>query len=197
VTFFSLVFFLHVVAALSIFAVLVVEVVALTRIRRALTFEEALRWIDVSPGRLAVLIGSPPVLFASGGYMARELSAWNFAWPKVAAVALGVVSLLGAIAGRRMRAIRRSSSVGDRSEAELLSRLHHPLLRISLSLRVSLVLGIVYLMTATPDLFKSVVAIAISAALGLGWALLGGRPSTTTSLVMRDVGIPFNEAKNP
>lgn len=60
-TFFSLVFFLHVVAALSIFAVLVVEVVALTRIRRALTFEEALRWIDVSPGRLAVLIGSPPV----------------------------------------------------------------------------------------------------------------------------------------
>jgi hypothetical protein len=197
VTFFSLVLFLHVVAALSMFAVLVVEVVRLSRIRRALTFEEALRWIDVSPGWLAVLIGSPPVLFASGGYMVRELAAWNFAWPKVAAVALGVVSLLGAIAGRRMRAIRRSSSVGDRSEAVLLSRLHNPLLRITLSLRVALVLGIVYLMTATPDLFKSVVGIAISAAFGLGWALLGGRPTTTTSPVMRDVGIALNEAKNP
>jgi hypothetical protein len=112
-------------------------------------------------------------------------------------VALGVVSLLGAIAGRRMRAIRRSSSVGDRSEAVLLSRLHNPLLRITLSLRVALVLGIVYLMTATPDLFKSVVGIAISAAFGLGWALLGGRPTTTTSPVMRDVGIALNEAKNP
>ena len=62
--------------------------------------------------------------------------------------------------GQRMRAIRRSSSVGDRSEAVLLSRLHNPLLRITLSLRVALVLGIVYLMTATPDLFKSVVGIA-------------------------------------
>ena len=78
-TFFSLVLFLHVVAALSMFAVLVVEVVRLSRIRRALTFEEALRWIDVSPGWLAVLIGSPPVLFASGGDTVRELAAWNFA----------------------------------------------------------------------------------------------------------------------
>ena len=36
----------------------------------------------------------------------------------------------------------------------------------------------IYLMTATPDLSKSLVAIATSAAFRLVWALLGGRPST-------------------
>ena len=185
-TFFSLVLFLHVVAAFSIFAVLVVDMVVLNRLRRAPTFEEALRWVDVSPGSLAVLLGSPPVLFATGGYMAHELAAWNFAWPKVAVVSLAFVAVLGAIAGRRMRTIRQSFSAGDLSGREMLRRFRDPFLHISLSVRVALVLGISYLMIATPDLLTSVLVIAISASFGLGWALLAGKASPSPSTLTRD-----------
>ncbi len=185
VTFFSFVLFLHVVAALSIFAVLAVDVVVLNRLRQASTFQDALPWIDVSPGSLAFLIGSPPVLFASGGYMAHELAAWNFAWPKVAVVSLAFVAVLGAIAGRRMRAIRQSFSAGDLSGSEVLRRFRDPFLHISLSVRVALVLGIAYLMTATPDLLTSVLVIAVSATFGLGWALLTGRAVPSPSTVTR------------
>ena len=185
-TFFSGVLFLHVVAALSIFAVLAVDVVVLNRLRHAPTFQDALPWINVSPGSLAVLLGSPPVLFASGGYMAHELAAWNFAWPKVAVVSLAIVAVLGAIAGRRMRAIRQSFAVGDLSGSEMLRRFRDPFLHISLSVRVALVLGIAYLMTATPDLLTSVLVIATSASLGLGWALLAGRASPSPSAVTRN-----------
>lgn len=184
-TFFSFVLFLHVVAALSIFAVLAVDVVVLNRLRQASTFQDALPWIDVSPGSLAFLIGSPPVLFASGGYMAHELAAWNFAWPKVAVVSLAFVAVLGAIAGRRMRAIRQSFSAGDLSGSEVLRRFRDPFLHISLSVRVALVLGIAYLMTATPDLLTSVLVIAVSATFGLGWALLTGRAVPSPSTVTR------------
>jgi hypothetical protein len=186
VTFFSFVLFLHVVAALSIFAVLAVDVVVLNRLRQASTFQDALPWIDVSPGSLAFLIGSPPVLFASGGYMAHELAAWNFAWPKVAVVSLAFVAVLGAVAGRRMRAIRQSFSAGDLSGSEMLRRFRDPFLHISLSVRVALVLGISYLMTATPDLLTSVLVIAVSASFGLGWALLAGRASPSPSTATRD-----------
>ena len=186
-TFFSCVLFLHVVAALSIFAVLAVDIVVLNRLRHAPTFQDALPWISVSPGSLAVLLGSPPVLFASGGYMAHELAAWNFAWPKVAVASLAIIAVLGAIAGRRMRAIRQSFSVGNLSGSEMLRRFRDPFLHISISVRVALVLGTAYLMTATPDLLTSVLVIAVSASFGLGWALFGGMargPSRST--VTRD-----------
>jgi len=185
VTFFSFVLFLHVVAALSIFAVLAVDVVVLNRLRQASTFQDALPWVDVSSGSLAFLIGSPPVLFASGGYMAHELAAWNFAWPKVAVVSLAFVAVLGAIAGRRMRAIRQSFSAGDLSGSEMLRRFRDPFLHISLSVRVALVLGIAYLMTATPDLLTSVLVIVVSATFGLGWALLARKASPSPSTLAR------------
>ncbi len=184
-TFFSFVLFLHVVAALSIFAVLAVDVVVLNRLRQASTFQDALPWVDVSSGSLAFLIGSPPVLFASGGYMAHELAAWNFAWPKVAVVSLAFVAVLGAIAGRRMRAIRQSFSAGDLSGSEMLRRFRDPFLHISLSVRVALVLGIAYLMTATPDLLTSVLVIVVSATFGLGWALLARKASPSPSTLAR------------
>lgn len=182
-TFFSVVLFLHVVSALSMFAALAVEAVALNRMRRALTAEEARRWLDFASGRPAIVIGSALVLFLSGGYMAGQLSVWTLAWPKAAAQGLLLVAVLGAITGRRMRAIQRS--VEDGSGIELSRRLHDPLLKISLCVRIAIVLGIVFLMTAQPGLIESVGAIAIPAGLALGWASLSGGRRTGSPLTAR------------
>jgi hypothetical protein len=85
-----------------------------------------------------------------------------------------------------MRAIRQSFSAGNLSGSEMLRRFRDPFLHISLSVRVALVLGIAYLMTATPDLLTSVLVIVTSASFGLGWALLAGRASPRLSAVTRN-----------
>ena len=85
-TFFSLVLFLHIASALIMFAALVLEAIALNRMRQAVTAEEARRWFDVAPWRATVVIVSAVVLFLTGGYMASQLSAWIFGWPMLAPV---------------------------------------------------------------------------------------------------------------
>ena len=128
-TFFSLVLFLHLVSALLMFAALAVEAIALNRMRGALTSEEVRRWLNVAFGRPAVLNRLIVVLLLSGGHLAEQTFMWRLAWPKLAVLALVFVSVLGAITGRRMRAIRQSLSARECTETELFSQIHDPWLR--------------------------------------------------------------------
>ena len=186
-TFFSLVLFLHIASALIMFAALVLEAIALNRMRRALTAEEACRWFDVAPWRAAIVIVSAGVLFLTGGYMASQLSAWMFGWPRVAAMSLGLVGGVGRLTGKRLRAIQGTPDSGDPSKEGLLIRLRDPLLKISISLRITVVLGITFLMVTTPDLLVSAVVMAIFAGLGLGWGLLSSRTSTASAVPAGEV----------
>ena len=177
-TFFNFVLFLHIASALLMFAALLLEAIALNRMRQAFTAEEARRWFDVAPWRATVIIVSAGVLFLTGGYMASQLSAWIFGWPRVAAMSLGLLGGLGRLTGKRLRGIQRTPVSSESSEEELLIRLRDPLLKISISLRIAVVLGITFLMVTTPDLLVSAVVMGIFAVLGLGWGLLGSRTST-------------------
>jgi len=190
VTFFSLVLFVHVLSALLMAAALAMEAVTLNRLGRALTSEEALHWLDFAFARPAMGIASAVVLFLSGGYMTAQLSMWELAWPKVAVQGLVVTSLLGAVTAARMRTIRRY--VADR-KGELFRQLRHPLLKISISLRVGLILGIVFLMTAQPGLLESAGAIVICASLGCGWALLSSQRSSRTPAAARTRNLQVSE----
>jgi hypothetical protein len=53
------------------------------------------------------------VLF-SGVYLAMRMAAFDMAWPKVAIVALLLIAPFGALTGKRMRPIRRSSAEAQR-----------------------------------------------------------------------------------
>jgi hypothetical protein len=98
------------------------------------------------------------------------------------------VATLGAITGKRMRAIRRICVADKTNDTELVNRLRDPFLKISLGIRIALGLGIVLLMTAKPGLRGSIGIIGSSLVLGFLWSLLRSRraPLSTASAGARD-----------
>jgi hypothetical protein len=164
---YAFVLFLHVAAVLALFVCLSFEALSLVRLRRALTLAEARLWIDPVP-RLPLWTGSSAlVVFVSGIYLARRMSAFGQAWIGLTMIALLLIAPLGALTSKRMRAIRQAVANARTMEPELFSRLDDALLKISLGLRIFIFLGIVLLMAAKPELLQSVSIVASSVLLGL------------------------------
>ena len=109
------------------------------------------------------------------------MSAFGLAWPEVTVAALLLIAPLGALTGRRMRAIRRASSDAKAINSELLSRPQDPFLKISLGIRIAIVLGIVLVMSAQPELWESINILGIAIVLGLLSSLLASRRSGSLS----------------
>ena len=154
-TFYSAVLFVHVVSALGVFAALSLEAVGLVHLRRATTANEARLWIAFAPGLSALAISALVLLLLSGILMTAQMAGWMLAWPRVAMGALILIGPLGAITGRRMRAIRAACAANKPNESDLLRKLRDPFLKFSMNIRIALVLGIVLLMTAKPELRES------------------------------------------
>jgi hypothetical protein len=104
-----------------------------------------------------------------------RMSAFDLAWPKVAIVALLLIAPFGALTGKRMRAIRRSSAAAAEMKSELLRRLQDPFLKISLGIRIAAFLGIVLLMATKPELWQSIAIVMVSVVLGLLLSLVAWR----------------------
>jgi hypothetical protein len=166
-TFYSAVLFAHVVSALGVFAALSLEAVGLVHLRRATTASEARLWIEFAPGLPALAIGSLVLLLLSGIFMTAQMGGWTLAWPRVALGALILIGPLGAVTGRRMRAIRLACASNNPNGADLLGKLRDPFLKYSMNIRIALVLGIVLLMTAKPELRESLGIAVSSIFLGL------------------------------
>ncbi len=166
-TLYSLVLFVHVSAVLGLCAVLSFEALSLFHLRRVSTTTEVRRWLEPVPGLPWVAIGSMLVIFFSGIYLAAQISAWSMAWPKVTIGALLLIAPLGALTGRRIRAIRQACADAKAINSELLSRLQDPFLKISLGIRIAVFLGIVLLMATKPELWASIIVVGISIILGL------------------------------
>ena len=97
------------------------------------------------------------------------------AWVIVAFGSLIVMVVLGvALSGRRMAAIGRALAVENGPiSSSLRDLLHDPLLWLSLRMRVSIALGIVFLMTVKPDLIGALLTMAVVVILGLAFSLPG------------------------
>jgi hypothetical protein len=182
-THYSAVLFVHVVSALTLAAALGLEALTLVRLQRATTSGEARFCMDFAPGLPLMTIGSGLFLMLSGGYLTAQMSAWTMAWPKLAVAILVLTAPLGAATGRRMRAIRRACASNETNESDLLGRLRDPFLKFSLNIRIALVLGIVLLMTAKPELPESLGIIGVFAILGFASALLFWRRDTAPPVV--------------
>jgi hypothetical protein len=181
-TFYSLVLFVHVTAVLGLSAALSIEALSLFHLRRASTLTDASRWIEPVPRLPFVTGGSALVIFFSGVYLAIRMSAFDAGWPKVTVGALLLIAPLGALTGRRMRAIRRACADANAINSELLSRLQDPFLKISLSIRVGIFLGIVLLMAAKPGLWESIGIVGAAVVVGLLSSLLARRRSRSLSI---------------
>ncbi len=155
-TFYSLVLFVHVAAVLVLFAALTFEVLSLVHLRRASTLTEVRLWIDPIPRLPLAAAGSLLLVFFSGIYLTIRMSAFGEAWPKVTIAAMLLVAPVGGIAVRRMRAIRRVCATATAINSEMRRQLQDPVLKVSLGIRIAVVLGIVLLMGAKPELWESV-----------------------------------------
>jgi hypothetical protein len=181
-TLYSLVLFVHVTAVLGLCSALSFEVLSLFHLRRASTWTDASRWIEPVPGLPFLTGGSSLVIFFSGVYLAIRMSAFEEAWPKVTVGALVLIAPLGALTGRRMRAIRRACADANAINSELLIRLQDPFLKISLAIRIGIFLDIVLLMAAKPGLWESIGVVGTSVVVGLLSALLAWRRSGSLSV---------------
>src|SRR6266478_9192950 len=185
-TFYSLILFIHVTAVLGLCAVLSFEVLSLFHLRRVSSSTEARVWVELVPGLPLVGMGSLLVVFCSGIYLAMRMSAFELAWPKVTVAALLLIAPLGALTGRRMRAIRMACADEARAiSIDLLGRLQDPFLKVSLGIRIAVFLGIVLLMAAKTGLWQSIGVVGTSVALGLlssllAWGGSGPWPASST-----------------
>jgi hypothetical protein len=169
---YSITLFLHIVGALGFFVALGLEWISLRHIRGAVTAKEVGVWIGISNSALRLGIISMLTILASGIYMMA--TAWGgVGWIITALAALILVFLLSVGLTRpRMAALRRSLATAKGSLPPAFDTLaNHPLLWISIQTRVSIALGIVFLMTLKPGLGGSLVAIGVAIALGFATAL--------------------------
>jgi hypothetical protein len=166
VTLYSIVLFVHVASAFGIVAALSLAAVTLVRSRRATTVGEARLWIEFAPGGPALAIISLVFLLLSGIYMTVQMSGSGLAWPRVAMGALILIAPFGAVTGRRLRAIQIACAASNPKESEILAKLRDPFLVFSMNMRIALVLGILLLMTAKPELRQSLGIVVSSVFLG-------------------------------
>ena len=187
-TFYSFVLFIHVAAVLVLFAAMTFEALSLFHLRRADTLAQVRLWIDPIPRLPLAAAGSLLLVFLSGIYLTIRVSAFGEAWPRVTIAAMLLVAPLAGIAASRMRAIRQACATASTINPELRGRLRDSFLKISLGIRIAVILGIVLLMGAKPGLWDSVGIIGTSIVIGLLSTVLTSRHTGSWSAASSNVG---------
>jgi hypothetical protein len=169
VTVFSVVLFLHLLGAVSLFIAYGIEWTASSLFRNASSPEQVRSWLrvfKVSPPLSGSGLG---VVLLSGGYLASLSGTMKQGWIPATLIAIFIALVLGfALILPRMKRIRAALPSGnDPVSAQLRERLSDPVLLTAIRVRVMVVTGIVYLMAAKIPLVPSLVALSIAIVLGL------------------------------
>jgi len=169
VTVFSVVLFLHLLGAVSLFIAYGIEWTASSLFRNASSTEQVRSWLRVfrvSPPLSGIGLGA---VLLSGGYLASLSGAMKQGWIPATLIAIFIALVLGfALILPRMKRIRAALPSGnDPVSAQLRERLSDPVLLTAIRVRVMVVTGIVYLMAAKISLVPSLVALSIAIVLGL------------------------------
>jgi hypothetical protein len=171
-TLYSFVLFAHITGVLAMFACLSLEVLSLSRLRRASTLSEIQLWIEPVPRLSRIALGSLLIILLTGVFLAIQMSGFGLGWLRVTVAAFLLMAPLGAASGRRIRNVQRLSANSKMMQSEILDLLRHPFLKVSLAMRIAVFLGIVLLMTAKPGLPESLAIAGGSVVLGLASAFL-------------------------
>jgi len=165
-TIYTSVLFVHTIAVLALTAGLTVEAWMLFQLRRTSSPGEVRSWTSPVPALTLASISSLVMVYATGAYLTESLRAWELAWPRFAVLEIVLFAVLGALTGRRLRAIRKLCSGVGEKESELKARLRSPLLKILLSIRIWIVIGTILLMVAKPGFNEALSIVVASVLLG-------------------------------
>jgi hypothetical protein len=181
-SYYPIALFLHVVGAVALFVTLGLEWTSQWQLRRVTSAQQVREWIDVAKGVRGMGAASMAVILFSGLYMMATV--WSGAtWIIVAFWSLVLLAVIAVVfSGPRLTALARAV---NEENGPLSSRFHdlahHPMLWVSIQVRVAIALGIVFLMTVKPDFDGSLLTIGVASVLGLAVALLTPGPARTQS----------------
>jgi len=169
---YSINLFLHIVGALGICVALGLEWTGLSQIRSAVTLQQVRGWMGILKNVRRVGFASMLTTVITGIYM--MVVVWGGkAWIIVTVGSLVLlIGLAQVVTAPRMLAIGQALvKEKDRLSKTFYNLVNHPLLSISIQIRVAITLGIVFLKIAKPDLGGSLLTIVIAIILGFVSAL--------------------------
>ena len=177
------VLFVHAVAVLVLTAALTLEAWILLQLRRTMRPSDVQPWIGTMQPVAIAAITSLVVIYVTGAYLTESLHSWAFAWPRLAVLEIVLFALLGAMTGRRTRAIRRKAANDPMNPSEWKVLTTHSFLKISLSTRIWIVMGTILLTAAKPDLRESLLIVACTLIFGLLFSFVsfGQRSAVSTA----------------
>jgi hypothetical protein len=168
-TIYSVVLFIHVVSAIGLFIALAAEGPIVFRIRFAQSVEEARFFIRAFQRLRIIAIPSFAGVLVGGMYLASKWGRGFFWIPLALGATLLIMLIGGFVTGIPIARLRKVlSGTENNVSIEALSALtKNTTLLLWYGLRVGLGLGIVFLMTAKPDLLGSLGALAAGCGVGL------------------------------
>jgi hypothetical protein len=180
---YTAILFIHAVAVLVLTAALTLEAWVLFQLRRSMRPCDAQPWIGIIQPVAIAAITSLVAIYITGGWLTQSLRSWTFAWPRLAVLEIVFFAVLGAISGRRLRAIRRISTREQMNPSEWNALTGSPFLKVSLSTRIWIVTGTILLTAAKPNLRESLLIVACSLILGLLFSFVsfGQRSAVSTA----------------
>ena len=183
-TIYSAVLFIHVISAIGLFIALAAEGAILLRIRTAPSVEETRFFVRAFQRLRVVAIPSFLGILVGGLYLASKWGGGTFWIPFALGATLLIMLIGGLITGKRIARLRKmlSSAEKDASVETLSAAAKDNALLRSCGLRMGLGLGIVFLMTAKPDLLGSLGALSAGCVVGL---LAAGRMRRVSNRIGR------------
>ncbi len=174
---YTVVLFIHAIAVLALTAALTLEAWVLFQLRRTMRPSDVQPWIVTMQPVAIAAITSLVIIYVTGAYLTESLHSWALAWPRVAVLEIVLFALLGAMTGRRMRAIRPYAPSETIIPSEWDALTQSAFLKVSLSARIWIVMGTTLLTAAKPDLRVSLLIVACSLILGplFSFVSFGGR----------------------
>jgi hypothetical protein len=168
-TIYFAVLFIHVISAIGLFIALAAEGAILLRIRTARSVEEARFFVRAFQRLRIVAIPSFLGILVGGLYLASKWGGGTFWIPFALGATLLIMLIGGLVTGKRIARLRKllSSAENDVSVETLSAAAKDNALLLSCGLRMGLGLGIVFLMTAKPDLLGSLGALSAGCGVGL------------------------------
>jgi hypothetical protein len=170
-TIYYTVLFIHVVSVIGLFIALAAEGAIFFRIRTAQSVDETQFFVGAFQRLRIVAIPSFLGILVGGLYLASKWGRGTFWIPFALGATLLIMLIGGLVTGKRIARLRNalSSDEIDLPIKAISAKTKDNALLISYGLRAGLGLGIVFLMTAKPDLPGSLGALAA----GCGAGLLG------------------------
>jgi hypothetical protein len=162
---YALALFTHFLGLVGLFVGYGLEWAASSLLRRSTTADQARSWLRIY--KLSLPISGPAllILIISGGYMASVTGSMKQGWISasllaiVFALGIGFVFILPRV--KRVRAALPDGSVA--LPDTILARLQDPVIVTLIRVRFILALGIIYLMTAKPELLSTSLFILLGA----------------------------------